>query len=635
VLFAILPRRLVVAQQINQETAGAEQWRALAQQLRIDSIRSSSGAGSGHPTSSMSAADLIAVLLSKYLSYDFDDPENPNNDHLIFSKGHASPLLYSAYKAAGAISDEELMTFRRFRSRLQGHPTPQIPWVDVATGSLGQGLPIGVGVALAGKYLDKLPYRVWVLCGDSEMAEGSMWEAFQHASYYKLDNLIAILDMNRLGQTRETMDGWNGDHYVARAEAFGWNTIQIDGHDPEQIDQAYAQALEQTEAPTLIVAKTKKGRGVSFLEDVDGMHGKPVSEDQEQAALEELGSTDDLLVEVRKPDPGSGETFTAGLTGRLELPTWEVGDEEATRGAYGAALKALGGAREDVVALDGEVSNSTKSEEFAESYPERYFEMFIAEQQMVAAAVGMSVRHRVPFASSFAAFFTRAYDFIRMAAISGANIRLSGSHAGVSIGEDGPSQMALEDLAMMRAVHGSTVLQPCDANQTARLVAEMADTEGIAFLRTLRPKTPVIYDPSEDFPIGGSKIVRSSDEDEVTVIATGITVHEAIKAADELQDSGLAVRILDAYSIKPIDGESLRAAARATGGNVVAVEDHWPEGGLGEAVLSALSGEPYPLHFEHLAVRDMPGSGKSEELMDAAGISANHIADTVRKLADR
>jgi transketolase len=624
-----------VTQQINQETVGAEQWRALAQQLRTDSIRSSSGAGSGHPTSSMSAADLIAVLMSKYLSYDFDGPENPNNDHLIFSKGHASPLLYSAYKAAGAISDEELLTFRTFHSRLQGHPTPQIPWVDVATGSLGQGLPIGVGIALAGKYLDKLPYRVWVLCGDSEMAEGSMWEAFQHASYYKLDNLIAILDMNRLGQTRETMDGWNGDHYVARAEAFGWNTIQIDGHDPEQIDQAYAEALEQTGVPTLIVAKTKKGRGVSFLEDVDGMHGKPVSEDQEQAALEELGSTDDLLVEVRKPDPGSGENFTVGLTGRLELPTWEVGDEEATRGAYGAALKALGGAREDVVALDGEVSNSTKSEEFAEEFPGRYFEMFIAEQQMVSAAVGMSVRHRVPFASTFAAFFTRAYDFIRMAAISGANIRLSGSHAGVSIGEDGPSQMALEDLAMMRAVHGSTVLQPCDANQTARLVAEMADTEGIAFLRTLRPKTPVIYDPSEDFPIGGSKIVRSSDEDEVTVIATGITVHEAIKAADELQHSGLAVRILDAYSIKPIDGESLRAAARATGGNVVAVEDHWPEGGLGEAVLSALSGEPYPLHFEHLAVRDMPGSGKSEELMDAAGISANHIADTVRKLADR
>ena len=621
-----------MTQQINQGTAGAEQWRALAQQLRVDSIRSSTGAASGHPTSSMSAADLIAVLLSKYLRYDFDDPENPNNDHLIFSKGHASPLLYSAYKAAGAISDEELMTFRMFHSRLQGHPTPQIPWVDVATGSLGQGLPIGVGVALAGKYLDRLSYRVWVLCGDSEMAEGSMWEAFQHASYYKLDNLIAILDMNRLGQTRETMDGWNGDHYAARAEAFGWNTIQIDGHDPEQIDKAYAEALEQSESPTLIVAKTKKGRGVSFLEDVDGMHGKPVSEDQEQAALDELGSSDDLLVEVRKPDPG--ENVTAGLTGHLELPTWEVEDEEATRGAYGAALKALGGAREDVVALDGEVSNSTKSEEFAQEFPGRYFEMFIAEQQMVAAAVGMSVRHRVPFASSFAAFFTRAYDFIRMAAISGANVRLSGSHAGVSIGEDGPSQMALEDLAMMRAVHGSTVLQPCDANQTARLVAEMADTDGIVFLRTLRPKTPVIYDPSENFTIGGSKTVRSSDEDVVTVVATGITVHEALKAQEELQDSGLAVRIIDAYSIKPIDTETLRAAAQATAGNVVAVEDHWPEGGLGEAVLSALSEETYPLHFEHLAVRNMPGSGKPEELLDAAGISSNHIANAVRKLAD-
>jgi transketolase len=623
-----------VTQQINQETAGVEQWHSLAQQLRVDSIRSSSGAGSGHPTSSMSAADLLAVLMSKYLRYDFDEPTNPNNDHLIFSKGHASPLLYSVYKAAGAISDDELLTFREFGSRLQGHPTPQIPWVDVATGSLGQGLPIGVGVALAGKYLDKLPYRVWVLCGDSEMAEGSMWEAFQHAAFYNLNNLTAILDMNRLGQTRETMDGWHGDHYAARAEAFGWHAIQIDGHNPEQIDQAYAEALDQTDKPTLIIARTKKGRGVSFLEDVDGLHGKPVQEDQVQAALDELGSSDDLLVDVRKPDPASGENFTAGLTGELDLPTWEVGDEEATRGAYGAALKALGGAREDVVALDGEVSNSTHSQEFAEEYPDRYFEMFIAEQQMVSAAVGMSVRHRVPFASSFAAFFTRAYDFIRMAAISRANIRLSGSHAGVSIGEDGPSQMALEDIAMMRAVHGSTVLQPCDANQTAKLVPEMADRDGIVFLRTLRPKTQVIYDSSEDFPIGGSKTVRSSSDDAVTVIASGITVHEATKAADELQENGIAVRVIDAYSIKPIDGDTIRAAARASGGKVVAVEDHWPEGGLGEAVLSALSEEPNPLHFEHLAVRIMPGSGSSAELLDAAGISANHIADAARKLAN-
>ena len=622
-----------MAQQINQQTVGAEQWRALAQQLRVDSIRSSTGAGSGHPTSSMSAAELMAVLLGKYLRYDFDNPDNPANDHLIFSKGHASPLLYSLYKAAGAITDEELMTFRELGSRLQGHPTPAIPWVDVATGSLGQGLPIGVGVALAGKYLDRLPYRVWVLCGDSEMAEGSMWEAFQHASFYKLDNLIAILDMNRLGQTRETMDGWHGDHYANRARAFGWHAIQIDGHDPEEIDRAYAEALDQEDIPTLIIAKTKKGRGVSFLEDVEGLHGKPVKPEDEARALEELGDSNNLLVEVQKPDYDGGETFTPGWTGEPELPTWEVGDSEATRNAYGAALEALGGAREDVVAMDGEVSNSTKSEEFAEAYPDRYFEMFIAEQQMIAAAVGMSVRKRVPFASSFAAFMSRAYDFIRMAAISRANIRLTGSHAGVSIGEDGPSQMALEDLAMMRAVHGSTVLHPSDANQTAKLVAQMADTQGISFLRTLRPSTPVIYGPDEAFPIGGSKVVRSSDDDQVTVVAAGITVHNANEACDELQREGVSVRLIDAYSVKPIDADTLREAARATGGRVVVAEDHWPEGGLGEAVLSAFSEVGTEgLHFEHLAVNIMPGSGSPDELMDAAGISASHIADAARRL---
>ena len=622
-----------MTQQINQQTVGAEQWRALAQQLRVDSIRSSTGAGSGHPTSSMSAAELMAVLLGKYLRYDFDNPDNPANDHLIFSKGHASPLLYSLYKAAGAITDEELMTFREFGSRLQGHPTPAIPWVDVATGSLGQGLPIGVGVALAGKYLDRLPYRVWVLCGDSEMAEGSMWEAFQHASFYNLDNLIAILDMNRLGQTRETMDGWHGAPYANRARAFGWHAIQIDGHDPEEIDRAYAEALEQEDIPTLIIAKTKKGRGVSFLEDVEGMHGKPVKPEDEARALEELGDSNNLLVEVQKPDYDGGETFTPGWTGEPELPTWEVGDSEATRNAYGKALKAIGATREDVVAMDGEVSNSTKSEEFAEAFPERYFEMFIAEQQMVAAAVGMSVRKRVPFASSFAAFMSRAYDFIRMAAISRANIRLTGSHAGVSIGEDGPSQMALEDLAMMRAVHGSTVLHPSDANQTAKLVAQIADTQGISYLRTLRPSTPVIYGPDEAFPIGGSKVVRSSDDDQVTVVAAGITVHNANEACDELQREGVSVRLIDAYSVKPIDADTLREAARATGGRVVVAEDHWPEGGLGEAVLSALSEVGTEgLHFEHMAVNIMPGSGSPDELMDAAGISASHIADAARRL---
>ena len=622
-----------MTQQIDQRTAGSEEWRALAQQLRADSIRSSGSAGSGHPTSSMSAADLMSVLMSKYLRYDFDDPENAGNDHLIFSKGHASPLLYSMYKAAGAITDDELMTFRQFGSRLQGHPTPILPWVDVATGSLGQGLPIGVGVALAGKYLDEEPYRVWVLCGDSEMAEGSMWEAFQHASFYKLDNLVAILDMNRLGQTRETMDGWNSDHYAARARAFGWHAIEIDGHDPEAVDNAYSEALGN-DGPTLIVAKTKKGYGVSFLEDVDGMHGKPVTPDREAAALEELGGTKDLRVDVHKPD-GTASTG-GGSTAEVELPTWELGDEEATRGAYGAALKAVGAARDDVVALDGEVSNSTHSADFAEEYPERYFEMFIAEQQMLAAAVGMSVRNYVPFTSTFAAFFSRAYDFIRMAAISGADLRLSGSHAGVSIGEDGPSQMALEDIAMMRAVHGSTVLQPCDPNQTARLVAQMADTSGISFLRTLRPNRPVIYSANEDFPIGGSKVVHSSEDDAVTVIGSGITVHEAIEAADTLAGEETAIRIVDCYSIKPIDVAGIQAAVRATGNRVVVVEDHWPEGGVGEAVLSALAESgAEPVEFRHLAVTKMPGSGKSEELMSSHGIDAAHIADAVRDLLNR
>ncbi|CAN5677426.1 transketolase [soil metagenome] len=617
--------------QTGQAVLGAEGWRDLAQQLRIDSIRSSGAAGSGHPTSSMSAADIMAVLMARHLRYDFDAPDNPANDHLIFSKGHASPLLYSMYRAAGAISDEELLSFRQFGSRFQGHPTPEIPWVDVATGSLGQGLPIGVGVALAGKRLEDASYRTWVLCGDSEMAEGSMWEAFEHAAFYNLSNLVAILDMNRLGQTRETMHGHKGEIYEGMARSFGWNAVQVDGHDVEQIDAALA-ATEESEGPTFIIAKTMKGRGVSFLEDLDGLHGKPVQPDQEDAAIQELGGRADINVEIQKPDPASTHApAVSGVTSDLTLPAYDVGDAVPTRKAYGEALAALGNARKDIVALDGEVSNSTHSEEFAKAHPERYFEMFIAEQQMVAAAVGMQVRGYVPFASSFAAFLSRAYDFIRMAAISGANIRLSGSHAGVSIGEDGPSQMALEDIAMMRAVHGSTVLHPCDANQTAKLVAAMADTSGISYMRTLRPGTPVVYSADEEFPIGGSKTLRSSDDDAVTIVAAGITVREALEAAETLRNENISARVVDAYSIKPIDAEGLRNAARATNGRVVVVEDHWPEGGLGEAVLAAIAGNGN-LRFEHLAVDEMPGSGKSEELLDFAGIDAKHIVEAVRKM---
>src|ERR1051325_5119613 len=480
-------------------------WRELGQQFRVDSVRCSSAAKYGHPTSGMSGADLMAVLLAKYLRYDFDNPDAATNDRLIFSKGHASTLLYAMFRAAGAVSDEDLLTYRQFGSMLEGHPTPIIPWVDVATGSLGQGLPYGVGMALAGKKLDRLPYRIWVLCGDSEMAEGSMWEAFEHAAHYELDNLTAIIDVNRLGQRGETMHGWDLDSYADRARAFGWHAIEIDGHDVEAIDRAYEEAVGTTGQRTVVGAKTIKGKGVKEVENKPGWHGKAL--DNPDEAIEELGGIRNIVVDVAKPDR-SGEPHRFEASGSLELPTWDEGEEVATRRAYGDALAALGSARGDIVALDGEVNNSTFAEIFAEAHPDRYFEMYIAEQQMVAAAVGLQVRGWVPFGSSFAAFFSRAYDFIRMAAISRANIRLCGSHAGVSIGEDGPSQMALEDLAMMRAVHGSTVLYPSDANQTAKLVAAMADLEGISFIRTTRGATPVIYDAGDDFPVGGAKVVR-------------------------------------------------------------------------------------------------------------------------------
>jgi transketolase len=602
--------------------------RELGQQLRVDSVRVSSEVGSGHPTSSLSAADLMAVLIDRHLHYDFDAPENPANDHFVLSKGHASPLLYSVYLAVGAISEEEFLTYRRLGSRLEGHPTPVLPWVDVATGSLGQGLPIAVGIALAGKELDRLPYRVWALCGDSELAEGSIWEAFDHASFYELDNLTAIVDVNRLGQTRETMHGWNLGVYAERARAFGWHAIEIDGHDVEAIDRAYTEAAATTGRPTVILARTLKGKGVSAVENALGAHGKAL--DDPDTAIAELGGRRDIRVSVRKPDTdGQPRRFQPG---ELRLPQYDVGDEVATRKAYGEALTALGASRDDVVALDGEVSNSTFSELFAKAHPDRYFEMFIAEQQMMAAAVGLQVRGWTPFASTFAAFLTRAYDFIRMAAVSRASIRLCGSHAGVSIGEDGPSQMGLEDLAALRAVHSSTVLYPSDANQTAQLVAAMADLEGISFVRTTRASTPVIYEPDESFPIGGSKVVRGSDSDDVTIVGAGITLHGALEAATMLESEGLTARVIDLYSVKPIDAETLRAAAEATGGRLVTVEDHWPEGGLGDAVLEVFAEAEERPRVVKLAVREMPGSGTPDELLAEAGIDAAHIADAARRL---
>src|SRR5258706_353788 len=615
-------------------TTDLEFARQLGQQLRVDSIRCSTAAGSGHPTSSMSAADLIAVLIARYLQYDWARPKDPNNDHFIFSKGHASPLCYAMFKAVGAVTDAEMMTFRKFGSRLQGHPTPVIPWVDVATGSLGQGLPIAVGVALAGKYLDKLPYHVWTLCGDSELAEGSVWEALDKAGFYELSNLTAILDVNRLGQRGETEYGWNTDLYRRRAEAFGCTPIVIDGHDTTAIDRALGSTLSNTGRPTGIIAKTIKGKGFSEIENMDGWHGKALPPDMAERAVKELGGIRNLKVKTARPERGTPAYLRkdgSGAKPALTLPTYKKEDKVATRKAYGDALLALA-AIPEVVAMDGEVSNSTHADEFAKAHKERFFEMYIAEQQLVANAVGMSVRGYKPFASTFAAFFSRAYDFIRMAGISQANIRLVGSHAGVEIGQDGPSQMALEDLASIRAVHGSTVLYPSDPNQPAKLTRLMAATSGIVYMLTTRGAYPTIYGPSETFKVGGAKVVRQSPKDRVTLIGAGVTLHNCLAAADALAKKKIAVRVIDLYSVKPVDVTTLREAARVTKGKFVIVEDHYPEGGIGAAVMEALAADG-GLHVAHLAVKGLPTSGKPEELMNAAGIGSRQIIAAATKLA--
>jgi transketolase len=605
-------------------------WRDLARQLRIDSVRVSSAAGSGHPTSSLSAAELMSVLVAKHMRYRPQAPADPRNDHLVFSKGHASPLYYSILRALGAIGEQELMTYRQQGSRLEGHPTPVLPWVDVATGSLGQGLPIGVGIALAGRRLDRLPYRTWVLCGDSEMAEGSMWEALAQASFDRLDHLTAIIDVNRLGQTGPTRYEWDLAVYSDRARAFGWHTIEIDGHDVEQVDRAYEEAIATTGRPTAIIARTVKGRGVGSVADQLNAHGKVVED--EAAALAELGERPDITVTPREPE-ADADAHTFPTDGQLSLPRYEKGKSVATRKAFGEALAALGARRPDVVVLDGEVGNSTYTELFEKQHPERFFQMYIAEQQMIAAAVGMQVRGWRPFAATFAAFLTRAYDFVRMAAVSRATLALSGSHAGVSIGEDGPSQMGLEDLAMMRAVHGSTVLYPCDANQTAQLTAAMADLPGISYLRTTRANTPVIYDADEQFEIGGSRVLRSSEDDRLAIIAAGVTVPEALAAADRLAGEGVNARVIDLYSVKPIDTSTLVRAARECPAGLIVVEDHWPEGGLGEAVAGALAGGVDQPRITSLAVRIMPGSATPEQELAEAGIDADAIVGAAQRLA--
>jgi transketolase len=601
----------------------------LARLVRYYSLVSTTKAGSGHPTSSMSAADLMTVVFFNEMQYSFEDSRQPNNDRVIFSKGHASPLLYSLYTVAGAVSEEELMTLRKFGSRLEGHPTSRLPWVEAATGSLGQGLSIGVGEAISGKYLDRQDFTVYVLLGDGEMAEGSVWEAFACAANYKLDNLIAIVDVNRLGQSQPTAYQHDIGVYAGRVKAFGWHVIEVDGHDMDAILRAFAEAKGVRDQPVALIANTIKGKGAPFIADQNGWHGKALSEADLKTALEELGPVNtELRGGVRQPPAmrNSDPTFSSPAA-----PDYKVGDMLATRRAYGNGLKKLGDANAQVVALDGDVKNSTYSEIFQKAHPDRFFEMFIAEQNMVGVAVGLARMKKRPFVSTFAAFFTRAYDQIRMGALSEANMVLTGSHAGVSIGEDGASQMGLEELAMMRAVHGSTVLYPSDAVATERLLAEAAQQDGVVYIQTTRADTPVIYRNDEQFPIGGAKVVKESDRDVVTVVGAGITLAEAVKAYDLLQKEGIAIRVVDAYSVKPIDAKTISASAHATHNRVIVVEDHWFEGGLGDAVLNVFATDA-KVSVTKLAVTKTPHSGKPAELLAAQGIDANSIAATVREL---
>jgi transketolase len=591
----------------------------LARQLRIYIVRATASASAGHPTSGASAAELVAVLATRHFRYDVADPGHPGNDRFVLSKGHASTLQYAWLKAMGAIDDAELLTHAQPGSRLEGHPRPVLPWVEVATGSLGQGVAAAVGIALSLRRLEGSPARVFVLCGDGELAEGSVWEAFEHAAHYRLDNLVVLVDVNRLGQSGPTMHAGDTATYARRAEAFGWRAVEIDGHDVGAVDRALALAGEADGRPLVLVAATEKGRGLGDAAGREGLHGRPLADPDAVLAL--LGPSPGLTCPPAAPPPVAARPRRRAP---VRLPEYAVGDVVATRLAYGETLVALGAARDDVVVLDAETGNSTMSELFAAAHPDRYLETYIAEQQMLAAATGLAARGWTPFAATFAAFTTRAFEFARMSAIGGAGVRLCGSHAGLSVGESGPSGMGLEDVACFRAVAGSAVVQPSDANQAAALVAELADRPGFSYLRTSRGGVPVIYPPGESFPVGGSRVLVRGDGDAVTLIGSGVTVHAALGAAERLGKRGIGARVLDCYSVKPLDAATVVDCARATG-VVVTVEDHYPEGGLGSAVAEALAEAGVPARLTRLAVRGIPSAGPVAALTAAAGLDADGV----------
>ena len=601
----------------------------IATRLRIDSVRATTESASGHPSTCFSAAELVAALFFAEMRYDPRDPQNPDNDRFVLSKGHAAPILYAAWAEAGYIKRSDLLNLRKIDSDLEGHPTPRLPFVDVATGSLGQGLGAGVGIALNARRIAS-DYRTYVLMGDGETAEGSVWEAADVATFHKLDTLCGIVDVNALGQSGQTHWRHDMDAIAARWRAFGWHTIVIDGHDLPAILASLDEARRTKGQPTMILAKTVKGQGVSFMAGKPGWHGKAVKAGEElDKALAELQAQ--LVPEDGPLDPPQAPKApkrAAAKPATVGIPAYTLGDLVATREAYGTAIAKLG-ADERVVALDADVKNSTFSERFEQQHPERFYQNFIAEQAMIGAAMGLAGRGAIPFPSTFAAFLTRAYDFIRMAAISNLNIKMAGSHAGVSIGEDGPSQMALEDLAMMRAEPNIAVLYPCDAVSTERLLEAMAYTPGPAYMRTSRPKTPVIYGPDETFEIGGLKVLRQSDSDVATVIGAGVTVFEALKAHDELKKAGISIRVVDLYSLQPIDAISLVRCAKESKGRLITVEDHYPGGGIGDAVAAAVAGSGYTV--TRLAVREIPRSGMPDELLDRYGISARHIVEAVKR----